>query len=265
MRITQSYMGTTSHKPHTTGSPKDYPIDEGCSDSGREYIYCPCDEMRVKRIYGVGAGGTNTIWLESTSKVLFADGTKDYVTILVTHSNDDDLRKIRVGQKFKRGQPICREGTDGATGNHLHISGGKGKYKCNGWEKNSNGKWVLTTTGGTFKPQHLFYIDTSFTAVKDDKGLIFKDKPVETSKKGYTTGNYKVTAELLYVRKGAGTFYSKVKFDDMTYNARKKIKEIRGYAVDGYVKGLTFTVLQVKGEWGRTPSGWVCLKYCKRI
>ena len=27
MRVTQSYDGTTSHKPHTTGTPKDYPID----------------------------------------------------------------------------------------------------------------------------------------------------------------------------------------------------------------------------------------------
>ena len=73
MRITQNCSGTTSHLPHKKGYPSDFPIDEGCDDSKRSYIYCPCDEMKIVRIYGVGSGGTNTLWLESTSKVLFAD------------------------------------------------------------------------------------------------------------------------------------------------------------------------------------------------
>lgn len=36
MRITQSYTRTTSHLPHTTGSPKDYPLDESGKDGGRD-------------------------------------------------------------------------------------------------------------------------------------------------------------------------------------------------------------------------------------
>ena len=266
MNITQGYTDSYSHSPHNTGSPKDYPWDEAGANSGREYFYCPCDKMKVIRIYGVGSGGTNTIWLESTSKVIFPDGTSDYVTIMATHPNDDDLKKIKKGQTFTRGQQIFREGTDGnATGNHFHFSAGKGKYK-NGWVQNSKGKWVLSCTNGAYKPEQLFYIDKAFTTIKNSKGLIFKEKPTETAKKtGYTTGNYKVNTDLLYVRKGAGTIYSKVKFNDMTENAQEKILAIRGYAVDGYVKGLTFTVLQVKGKWGRTPSGWVCLDYCKKI
>ena len=97
MKITQNYLGTTSHYPHTVGYPKDYPIDEGCTDTGRDYMYCPCDKMKVKKIYGVGSRGTNTFWLESTSKVLFADGTEDYFTLMIIHPNDDDLRKLKVG------------------------------------------------------------------------------------------------------------------------------------------------------------------------
>lgn len=239
MRITQSYTGTTSHKPHTTGSPKDYPIDEGCSDTGRDYIYCPCDEMKVKRIYGVGTGGTNTIWLESTGKVEFADGTKNYCTLLITHPDDADLKKIKVGQKFKRKDKICREGKDGATAYHLHISAGKGKYKGNGWVLNSNGKYVLTTKKGAEKPEKLFYIDPYFTKVVEDKGLNFKTLPV------YTTGTYKVNTAVLNVRKGAGTSYKKV---------------------GTLLKGKKITVEKVSGDWGRYASGkWVHLDYCKKV
>lgn len=182
MRITQNYNGTTSHKPHTTGRPKDYPWDEGCEDSGRSYCYCPCGEMKVMRIYGVGTRGTNTIWLESTSKVVFADGTSDYFTMLITHPNDDDLKKIKVGQKFQFREKICSEGKDGATGNHFHFSAGKGKFNGNGWTPNTNGKYVLTTTAGQFKPEQLFYIDETFTKIVNSKGLNFKTLPKEKEK-----------------------------------------------------------------------------------
>ena len=51
----------------------------------------------------------------------------------------------------------------------------------------------------------------------------------------------------------------------MSANAQAKIKKLAGKPVDGYVKGLAFTALEVKGDWGKTPSGWVCLKYCEKI
>lgn len=267
MKISQDYVNNFSHGPHSKGSPKDYPWDEAGADGGREYCYCPCDKMKIVRIYGVGANGTNTIWLESTSKVDFADGTQDYFTLLITHPNDDDLKRLKVGQTFTRGQQICREGTDGrATGNHFHFAAGKGVRKGNGWTQNSQKAWVLTTTNGTYKPEQLFFIDKNFTTVKSTKGLNFKELPkAEPTKKGYTIGNYKVTADVLNVRKGAGTIYSKVKFKNMSTNAQAKIKKLAGKEVDGYVKDLAFTALKVKGEWGKTPSGWVNLKYCKKI
>ena len=263
MRITQNYNGKTSHYPHTVGSPKDYPIDEGCKDSGREYMYCPCNSMVVKRNY---TAGTNTLWLESLEKVNFADGTSDYFTMLITHPNNDDMSKCPVGKIFTRGQAICREGTDGATANHLHISGGKGKYSGNGWTRNNNGKYVLTTTKGTYKPEKLFYIDPDFTKVLSKGGINFKTLPKSISKAGYTIGKYKVTeTDLLNVRKGAGTIYKKLKFKELKSTAQDKILALIGKQADGYVRNLTFTVKQVKGNWGKTASGWVCLDYCEKI
>lgn len=239
LRITQSYTGTTSHKPHTTGSPKDYPWDEGCSGTGRDWCYCPCDEMVVKRIYGVGSGGTNTIWLESTSKVYFADGTSNYFTMLITHPNDDDLKKIKVGQKFKRKEQICREGTDGATGNHFHFSGGKGKYEGNGWTQNSNGKYVLTTTGATCKPQDLFFIDKSFTTVKSTKSLTFKNLPKEEVKTSSTSKN---TVTTKYFKKYTGKSTSIVEGlvavgAGSSFSYRKKIATANG--VKNYIGTAT--------------------------
>ena len=187
MRITQSYTGTTSHKPHTTGYPKDYPLDEGGKDGGRDAFHCPCDELKIVRIYGVGNGGTNTIWVESTTPVYFADGTSNYTCGQITHPNDSDIRDLKVGQKFKRGEVICYEGTDGATGNHIHFSFGKGKYKGSGWTRNTKGKYVLTTTSGAYKPEQLFYVDKSFTKIANSRGLPFKDMPKEEAKKPTTT------------------------------------------------------------------------------
>lgn len=261
MRITQSYKGSTSHLPHTTGYPKDYPIDEGCSDTGKDYIYCPCDSMTVKRIYGVGSKGTNTLWLQSDERVNFADGTRDYFTMLITHPDDSDLKKLSVGQKFTRKEKICREGKDGATAYHFHLSGGKGFFVGSGWTQNSKGKWVLITTKTTEKPENLFFVDESFTKVKNTAGLNFR-----TLAKEYDRRNFRVIADLLNVRTGPSTKYRKKAFGELTVSAQEQILSLtKGKEKDGYVKGLTFTALEEKDGWARTPSGWICLQYCEAL
>lgn len=61
----------------------------------------------------------------------------------------------------------------------------------------------------------------------------------------YVLGVYQVnTAKGLNVRSGAGINYSK-----------KKV----------YSNKTKFDTYQIKGDWARTPSGWVCLKYCKLL
>ena len=177
MSITQNYADNFSHKPNSDGKPiYDYPIDENCGTTGRDYFCCPCDEVEIKRIYGVGSSGANTIWLQSTSKVVFANGEEDYCTILVTHPNDDTLKPLKVGQTFKRKEKMFLEGKDGnATGNHFHISVSKGKFVYSGWKKNNLGAWCIT--GKPIKPEEAFFIDREFTTIKKTAGLKFKDMP----------------------------------------------------------------------------------------
>lgn len=177
MNITQGYTGSFSHSKNSSGTPKDFPIDEAGKDIGRDYIYCPCDEMKVTRIYGVGNSGTNTIWLTSTSKVDMPCGS-DYITMMIIHPEDDDLSKLKVGQIFKRGEPMFREGKDGfATGNHFHIVFGKGNIVGNGWVQNNKSEWVLNTTNGTIKPEDACYLDSNFTKVINTQGIQFQTLP----------------------------------------------------------------------------------------
>lgn len=177
MYISQSYNGSYSHKKYIDGTPKDYPIDESCGGSGRDYFYCPCDEMIVKKIYGVGTNGTNTIWLESTSEVVLANNKTSFVTIMVLHPNDDTLKNIKVGDKFKRGQAMFLEGTDGnATGNHFHISVSASKYISGGWQENNKGAWVIK--GNPIKPEDAFFVDENFTEIFNSRSLNFKKLPI---------------------------------------------------------------------------------------
>ncbi len=161
MRITCRY-DEGSHKNHNVNVKDnivDYPIDDGGIDSGKDAIYCPCDEMRITAIRGVGNSSvTNTIWLVSTSKVVTPTFT-DYVYITLTHSDDSDIRDLKIGQTFKRGEIICHEGVDGAASNHIHITCGRGESTT--WKQNSNGSWVIY--GNSKKPEEVFFIDRSFT------------------------------------------------------------------------------------------------------
>lgn len=73
----------------------------------------------------------------------------------------------------------------------------------------------------------------------------------------YSTGRYKVnTPRGVNVRTGPGTDYSIKKINELTFDARKR---------GGYINGTIFDVFEVKNNWGRTPSGWVCLDYAIKI
>ena len=210
MRITQNVSGGTSHKAHSTGSPADYPIDEACSDGGRDWFCCPANGMRVAHIRGVGDGGTNTIWLESTAPVIMPCGT-DYVTIQVIHPNDDTLKGIREGQIFRRGEKMFLEGNDGnATGYHFHIAVGSGKFKGTGWVLNNKNAWVNDTTGRQLRPEEAFFVDPAFTTIMDAAGIDFKKLP-GTSEKQPAAPMYRVQIGAYSVKANAAAQEKKAK------------------------------------------------------
>lgn len=75
------------------------------------------------------------------------------------------------------------------------------------------------------------------------------------------TGAYQTTVDALWVRTGPGQRYAKKKKSQLTANAKKHANP------NGTLKkGTRMTVAKVSkdssgNQWGRIPSGWVCLKF----
>jgi hypothetical protein len=117
--------------------------------------------------------------------------------------------------------------------------------------------------GSSYTFQGFIYPPVNFEEEAPKKTTSTTSTTSKTSK--YKTGDYIVTASLLNVRSGPGTNYAKKSFKQLTANAQKQVKALAGYKANGYPKGVEFTALEIKGDWARTPSGWVCLTYCKKI
>lgn len=100
------------------------------------------------------------------------------------------------------------------------------------------------------------------------KGFLGVLRPNDQSKivgNTYATGTYQVTASLLNVRTGAGTNNPNKKYNQLTANAQEQNKKLGNSKANGLLKGCVCTVSQIQGNWGKIPSGWICLDYCKKI
>lgn len=167
------YEHTDSKYPHT-----DYPWDEdGDPNEERSWFYCPCDKMKIARIYYrdvTNSNDPNVIWLTSTDKVVLANGDFDYVTIMIMHGRDEDINKLSKGQVFTRQDPIILEGDTGyVSGLHFHLSIGTGEINGTGWTSYSSGS--LDVKGECIEPQDAFFIDPKITRVERDLGRTFKE------------------------------------------------------------------------------------------
>ena len=113
----------------------------------------------------------------------------------------------------------------------------------------------------------------TITAEKDNWGktnkgwicLDYTSKVSSSSSSKYTIGRYEVTATVLTVRIGPGTNYSWKKYSQLTSNAQVQVLRECGYKPNGLVEGVQCDVSEIKGNWGKIPSGWICLEYCKKI
>ena len=115
-----------------------------------------------------------------------------------------------------------------------------------------NGNWSYITSPVTGWVSNSYLSSTKVTTTT-------------TATTKYTTGTYRVTANLLNVRSGASTNYSTKKYYQLTSNARTQNKKLGNYYANGYKKGVVCTVTQVSGNWGKTASGWICLDYCTKL
>ncbi len=138
-----------------------------------------------------------------------------------------DSIKVKTGQTVQKGTLLGYTGKTGkATGVHLHL--GVKDLKTDNYED----------------PEKF--------------ALSYKEPTV------YKKGTYVVTANLLRVRRGPSTDYDYKKFSFLTPNAQSQIRKLNGgNSAHGLVKGCVCTVSEVDDNWGKIPSGWICLDYCK--
>lgn len=146
--ITQKAGGSYSHRGTKN-------VDFGQSQN----LYAPFDCKVVKILNKVRDNG-NQVVIESLKKVYYADGTYDYMNLVVAH--DNDISDMYVGKTIKQGEVFYHTGTYGnVTGEHVHMCVSKGKYA--GHYQNSYKKWELKNS---ILPSEAFFIDGNTTIIE---------------------------------------------------------------------------------------------------
>ena len=119
--------------------------------------------------------------------------------------------------------------------------------RIGGYAKNSI-VTILAESNG-FGKTNLGWISLSYTSR-------YTTVAKSTTVQKYTTGTYKVNCSKLNVRTGPSTKYRIKSLNELTRSARNQ---------GGYVRGVKCTVTKVVGNWGLTPSGYICLDYCTKV
>lgn len=109
-----------------------------------------------------------------------------------------------------------------------------------GWSRIGDDRWVFSE-----------YLSTGV-----DESVIFGK---------YSPGRYLVNASVLNVRTGPSTNYYAKRYYQLSVNARSQNRLKGNYYTNGYRKGVVCTISRVDGNWGYTPSGWICLDYCIKL
>ena len=184
----------------------------------------------------------------------------------------DNFREYANYQKFfcfKNSETNVKENTTetGTTGNT--ESNGKAvnyqvRITANGGLNIRSGAGIeYSRVGGYTKNSVVTILEERNGFGKTDRGWIsltytnvYSNGGNNASASKYTTGLYKVNCSKLNVRTGPSTRYRIKALNELTASARRQ---------GGYVRGVKFTVTKVVGNWGLTPSGYVCLDYCIRV
>ena len=255
MFITQGSGGTFSHKGTMANDVRGVVVGE------RDAYFTPCTSKCLK----VYPSSGQSMW-QSINKVRFANGRIDYATYMIAH---DDSQDCFIGQVVKQGEQLGNMGTKGyATGVHCHIQ--ISQSSDTSWYKNQYGIYQFNNEYDT---DDCYFMD--HTIILEGMGgswKYLKDVPVENN---LDVGSIYETLYNMYVRYGAGTNYPKKLVRDLTEDGKANATSDNPWDFALYKVGTKFTVYEFKdsgdGLWGRSPSGWICIKgkdgeeYCKKV
>lgn len=149
--ISQTDTGTASHGGGAVYWATDYfALDSNGNRIYRATCYAP---VTIECVF-INRQECMAVW-ESTAPVHLANGDIDYLTITCYHDNDieNGTYPFMVGSQVSQGNYFFKTGTGGvATGDHLHLETGRGKYLTN-------------TSGASGTPEYKFHI-TDYTNPK---------------------------------------------------------------------------------------------------
>lgn len=82
----------------------------------------------------------------------------------------------------------------------------------------------------------------------------------------YNVGTYKVQVNSCLHVRTEPSLNGKIKTaQELTPNARSQNKSLGNGNCNGLLNGVIVSVSETKGDWGKIPSGWINLRYCKKI
>jgi len=89
---------------------------------------------------------------------------------------------------------------------------------------------------------------------------------LESNTTTFRPGRYRVNTAVLNVRRDPSTNNPPLRFNQLTQNAQAQIRRMNNnQTANGLVKGVIVDVSEVRGVWGRIPSGWISLNYAVRV
>ena len=178
--ISQTDYGDFSHHHGEEYWATDYlALDSNGNRIYRAPCYAPVD---IKLVF-TNRSEAMAVW-ESVNRVHLANGEIDFLTITCYHDNDieNGTYPYRIGQVISQGYVFFKTGTGGsATGDHLHMETGKGKYLTSTSTDRGTAEYKFHITDYTTpKRLHnydaLFINDTSpYASPEHYNWLIFND------------------------------------------------------------------------------------------
>ena len=131
--------------------------------------------------------------------------------------------------------------------------------KCTGvngnWIKTTHG-WLCGTEGGKRYLEEYKATTGQKILLNNAKKKVVNKKSTGTKLKIQKNKEYKLKAAM-NVRSGPGTNYRILKRGELTASGKKNSVKANNAVLK---KGTIVTCLEVKGDWMRIPSGWVCCK-----
>lgn len=151
--------------------------------------------------------------------------------------------KVKTGDKVTKGQVIGYMGNTGnSTGRHLHFDISSDTNTTNSYKS-------------AYMNQTRYYVDP--------KPFLLGVKTLKPT--SYRLGTYEITSAV-NVRKGPGTTYDRILYSGFTASAKQQIQKIMpNQRPNDFPAGLRVTISEIRGDWGKCPTGWINLHYCKSI